>query len=186
MKLFVRTIIGISTIILVSVGMYNVSNRLIDFSNTEISLVNQFKQAKQERITFYDKMYKQIAQSSQIAIKNDSAFANIVNMVMSNQPTNLNLMLGAVKLIDPSANYSQVSQFYSNLTNIVNSNREGFFQQERTMQNIAKDHENHIHQWPGYLYNLYFKRPSISYTPILSSIATNVDSTGIDDNIKIL
>lgn len=175
--LFVLAIIGF-------LGDY-LATELITFNNTEIELNSSFNAQKQERIAFIDKAWKQISQNSQIAIKNDSSFANLVNIVMSGQPKSLNGMFTAFKLIDPSANYEQVSSFYTSLINIVNQNREGILSQEKAMQAINREHENLLNKWPGSFYNSFFKRKHFDYVPILSDVILTIQKENKDNNVKV-
>lgn len=168
-----------------TVSTISFTNQVIAFSNTEIDLKNQFERQKEERITFYSKIYVQLSQTSEIAIKNDSSFQNIVNTVMASQPQSLTGMLTAFQLIDPSVNYEQVSKFYAHLSDLANSNREGFFQQEKQLQSIAYTHKNLISQFPGSFYNMYFKRTQLKYTPILTDVANEVNKTNIESDIKV-
>ena len=190
-KMNLKNFIRAGVILLILVVLANLSSfiytELVSFNNTEIDLTTQFEAKIQERIAFYNKMYNQISNSAEVTVayRNDSSFINLVNIVMTNQPNNLNAFFGAIKLIDPSANYNQVTQFYQQLINLANSNREGFLQQEIALQTINREHNNLLLKFPGSFYNLYFKRQKFNYTPILSSIANEVSKTGIDDNYKL-
>lgn len=190
-KMNLKNLIKSVVVLLIVFILFNTSsfiyNELVGFNNTEIDQTTQYEAKTQERIAFYNKMYNQISNSVEVTIayKNDSSFINLVNIVMTNQPNNLNAFFGAIKLIDPSANYNQVTQFYQQLISLANSNREGFLQQEIALQDINKEHNNLLLKFPGSFYNMYFKRQKFNYTPILSSIATDVSKTGIDDNYKL-
>lgn len=186
LKKFLTGFVIVVLLYLTGSFVYTKTLEVIDFSNKEIALTTEFTKQQQERITFYDKAYKQVIGSSQIALRNDSSFANIVNIVMTNQPTSLGGMFTTIQLIDPSANYSQVSSFYQQLNDLALNNREGFFQQEKALQSINATHENLIKQFPGSLYNVALGRSSFKYIPITSTRSQNVEKTHTDDNTTVL
>lgn len=78
-----------------------------------------------------------------------------------------------------------MSQFYNSLINVVNENREGFFQQERALQAINKQHENLLNKWPTSFYNKVFNRSSFNYLPITSTRTQEVEKTNKDDDTKV-
>ena len=94
-------------------------------------------------------------------------------------------MLSAFKLIDPSVNYEQVSKFYENLNGIVSTNRSQFLAQEIQIQTIVRDHNSYIQKFPQSLYNSFFKKPLLQYTPILTETARDVDKTGVEKEVHI-
>ncbi len=157
----------------------------ISFSNKEITLRNQFEQKFQERTTFYDKMWKTLSQKSQIAVKNDSSFRNNVNIIMSGRKDAQGIFMKWITESNPNANYSEVSILYQDLSRAVEAQREGFFVQEKYMQDIKMQHSNLIQKFPGSLYNVFFSRQAINYTPITSTITDEVIRTGKDDNVKV-
>jgi len=157
----------------------------ISFSNREIELRNTFEQKTDERTAFYDKMWKTISQKGQIAIKNDSSFRQNVNIIMEGRKDAQGLFMKWVQESNPNANYSEVSELYKDLSRAVEAQREGFFVQEKYMQDIVRQHKDLIKKFPGSFYNMFMSRKELVYKPITSTITDEVIKSGKDDNIKL-
>lgn len=157
----------------------------ISFSNDEIKLRNTFTQKFDERTAFYDKMFKVVAQRTQIAVKNDKAFRDVVNAQVTGQKTGEQAMMVWITQSNPAATFSEVSKLYQELGRAVEAQREGFFIQEKVMQDVVKQHSNLIETFPGSFYNLFFSREKLVYKPIQSTITEQVMKTGKDDNVKL-
>lgn len=169
--------VGIFMIILIS--------NFISFSNEEIQLRNSFDQKYSERTTFYDKMWKTLSQKGQIALKNDSSFRKNVDIIMSGRKDAQGLFMKWVTETNPNANYNEVADLYKDLSRSVEAQREGFFIEEKYMQDIVLQHSNLIQRFPGSLYNILYGRQKLVYKPITSIITDNVIKSGKDDNIKL-
>lgn len=157
----------------------------ISFSNTEINLRNTFDQKIKERTAFYDKMHKVVSQKSQIAIKNDESFRKNIDVIMSGRKDSEQVMFKWITETNPNANYQEVSALYKDLSRAVESQREGFFIQEKVLQDIVRQHTNHLQLFPNSLYNGFFGREILVYTPIQSNLTEEVMKTGKDNNIKL-
>lgn len=180
-KLITRISIGIAAILLVIITVAN----FISFSNEEITLRTSFKQKYDERTAFYDGMYKTLSGKSQVALKNDSSFRENVNIIMSARKDAPQLFMKWVTESNPNANYSEVSALYKDLSRAIEAKRDGFFVQEKFMQDIVMQHSNLILKFPGSLYNIFMGRKPLEYKPITSTLTDNVMRTGTDDNIKV-
>lgn len=157
----------------------------ISFSNSEIDYKNSFNQKFSERTSFYDKMWKTLNQKGQIALRNDSSFRQNVDIIMSGRKDAQGLFMKWVTETNPNANYSEVADLYKDLSRSVEAQREGFFQQERYLQDIVKQHSNLLEKWPGSFYNIFFGRKKLEYKPITSTITDEVIKSGKDDNVKL-
>jgi hypothetical protein len=174
------SIVGIIAIlIMVTIGSF------ISFSNGEIDLSNRFKQKMDERTAFYDKMWKTISQKSQIALKNDSSFAKNVNAIMEGRKDAGDLFMKWVQESNPNANYDQVSVLYQDLSRTVEGQRDGFFMEEKMIQNIVMEHNNLIDKFPGSLWNAFLGRKHLEYKPITSDRTDEVIRTGKDNDVKV-
>jgi hypothetical protein len=157
----------------------------ISFSNNEIILSNSFDQKYNERTAFYDKMWKTLSQKSQVTLKNDSSFRQNVNIIMQNRKDAPQVFMKWITESNPNANYDQVSALYQDLSRSIEAQREGFFVEEKYMQDIVLQHSNLIQRFPGSFYNLFLGRNKIKYSPITSDITDQVIKTGKDNNIKV-
>jgi hypothetical protein len=157
----------------------------IGFSNSEVDLRNRYKQKGDERTAFYDKMWKTFSQKGQIALKNDSSFTRNINAIMEGRKDAPQLFMKWVTETNPNANYNEVSELYKDLSRAVESQRDGFFMQEKMMQGIVLEHSNLIEKFPGSFYNLFFKRSKLEYKPITSDRTDDVIKTGKDNDVKL-
>lgn len=179
-----KTIIVGSILTVVIFGIIMVSN-IVSFSNEEIDLKNAFEQKMSERTSFYDKMWKTISQKSQIALKNDSSFRQNIDIIMQGRKDAPELVMKWVQESNPNANYEAVSSLYADLSRSVEAQREGFFVEEKYLQDITLQHRNLVLKFPGSFYNSFFGREPINYKPITSTITDQVIKEGKDDNVKL-
>jgi hypothetical protein len=157
----------------------------VSFSNNEIDLRNTFEQKIDERTSFYDKMYKVISQKSQIAVKNDESFRKNINIIMEGRKDSEGVFMKWITESNPNANYAEVSVLYKYLSRAVEAQREGFFNEEKVLQDVVRQHKNLIQKFPNSFYNIFYGRTKLEYTPIKSSLTEEVMKTGKDDNIKL-
>jgi hypothetical protein len=158
---------------------------LVSWNNTEIDLRNRFNQKKDERTAFYDKMWKTLAQKSQIAVKNDSSFARNIDAIMAGRKDAPDLFMKWVQESNPNANYNEVSELYKDLSRSVEAQRDGFFMQEKMMQGIVLEHSNHLQKFPGSFLNMFFGRSMLEYKPITSDRTEGVIQSGKDNDVKL-
>jgi hypothetical protein len=160
-------------------------SNFVSFSNTEIDLRNTFDQKIEERTSFYDKMYKVIAQKTQIAVKNDESFRQNINIIMEGRKDAPQVFMKWITEANPNANYSEVSVLYQDLSRSVEAQREGFFNEEKVIQDVVKQHKNHIQKFPNSFYNIFMGRQALVYKPITSTRTDEVMKTGKDDNVSL-
>lgn len=172
----------IGLIVILGIGLVS---GFIGFSNGEVDLHNRFGQKMDERTAFYDKMWKTISQDAQVAVKNDSSFARNVDAIMSGRKDAQGLFMKWVTESNPNANYEQVSKLYENLTRVIESERDGFFMQEKVIQGIVLEHNNLLEKFPGSFYNMFFGRKKLVYKPITSDRTDKVMETGKDNEVKL-
>jgi hypothetical protein len=158
---------------------------IISFSNDEVELRNRFTQKMDERTAFYDKMWKTLAQKSQIALKNDSSFANNVNAIMAGRKDAPGIFMKWVQESNPNANYEQVSLLYQDLSRAVEGQRDGFFMEEKMIQGVVMEHNNLLGKFPGSFMNIFFGREKLIYKPITSDRTDEVIKTGKDNDVNL-
>lgn len=158
---------------------------LVSFSNAEIELKNGFDQKMSERTAFYDKMWKIISQKSQIAVKNDSSFRENINIIMAGRKDSPQVLFKFVTETNPNANYSEVASLYKDLSRAIESQREGFFTEERTLQDYVRQHSNLLKRFPGSAYNLLLGREPLAYKPITSDRTDAVIKSGKDNEVGV-
>lgn len=157
----------------------------IGFSNDEIDLKNRFSQKMKERTAFYDKMWKTISQNAQITVRADSSFAKNVNAIMAGRKDASGIFMKWVQETNPNANYESIAKMYQNLCNVVESQRDGFFIEEKVIQGIVYEHDNLIQKFPGSLYNVFLHRQLLNYKPITSDRTDDVMQSGKDNDVSV-
>lgn len=170
---------------LVVVFVIIVFTSFVSFSNTEVSLRNNFEQKISERKAFYDKMYKIFTQKSQIAVKNDQSFKDNINVIMQGRKDSEQVIFKWITETNPNANYAEVSALYKDLSRAIESQREGFFTEEKVLQDIVRQHKNHLQLFPNSFYNIFFGRQVLQYEPISSDFTEKVFSTGRENDLKL-
>jgi phosphoribosyl-AMP cyclohydrolase len=150
----------------------------VSFYNNEATLRNQFVQKTTERSAFYQKMYTSISQQTQIAVKNDASFKEVVNAQIQGQKTAENTMMVWIKQSNPAATFTEVTKLYASLSRAIESERAGFFEQEKMMQDIKLQHDNLLNTTPGSIINVFFSRQHFDYKPISSDYTDAVFKTG--------
>lgn len=181
-KKLITTLTVIGLVVVLGLTLFG---SIVSFSNTEVDLRNRFTQKMDERTAFYDKMWKILSQKSQIALRNDSSFANNINMIMQNRKDAPQVFMKWVQESNPNANFEQVSALYADLSRAVEGERDGFFMQEKMIQDIVLQHNNHIGKFPGSLWNAFFSRQPLVYKPITSDRTDDVIRTGKDNDVKL-
>lgn len=157
----------------------------IGFNNNEVDLRNQFTQKTTERTAFYDKMWKTINQKGQIALRNDSSFRNNVELIMAGRKDAEGIFMKWVQESNPNANFQEVSALYKDLSRSVEAEREGFFQQEKVLQDIKLQHDNLLSKFPSSFYGWVLGKKKLDYKPITSDRTDEVIKTGKDNDVKL-
>ncbi len=179
-------IIKYSVIGLVVMMFLGIFFSVISTSNQEVELKNRFKQKMDERTAFYDKMWKTISQKSQIALKNDSSFVRNINIIMEGRKDAQGIFMKWVQESNPNANYEAVSSLYADLARTIEGQRDGFFMEEKMIQNIVLEHDNIMTRFPsGFILRNFMGRTRISYKPITSDVTDEVMREGKDNNTKV-
>ncbi len=188
-KMNTKQIKNIITIIILIVILgytfFKIGSSFISVSNSDKTLKNQFNQKLTERTSFYDNMIKIVASKAQIAIKNDSSFQNIINIQMTGQKAGENVLMTWIQQSNPTATYSEVTKLYEQLSQYIESGRNGFFEQEKVLQSIKLQHDQLCDMFPGSIIMYVLGRDKLKYTPIQSYITENIMKTGKEDIQKL-
>lgn len=181
-----KKIIKFSIIGFVVIMILWIFGSTISTSNDEVELRNRFTQKMSERTAFYDKMWKTIKQKTQIAIKNDSSFTKNVNNIMAGRKDADKIMMKWVQETNPNANYSEVSKLYADLSSTIEGQRDGFFMEEKMIQEIVLEHDNIMTKFPsGFILSTFMNRERLKYKPITSDRTDEVMSSGKDNNVEV-
>lgn len=176
-----QTIIFLALTALLVFTLLFVGVSYISYTNQEIDIRTRFQQKMDERTAFYDKMWKTISGKSSIALKNDSSFRQNINIIMSGRKDADGLVMKWVQETNPNANYDQVAALYKDLSRTIESERDGFFQEEKTIQDIVRVHKNLLQKFPS---GLFITADALVYKPITSDRTDEVIKTGKDNNVS--
>lgn len=157
----------------------------ITASNNEVGLRNQFKQKDSEKVAFYDKMWKILKGKAQVAKQNDSSFRANINLIMTAREDAEGLMMKWIQEANPNANYAEVSALYKDLSRSIEAERNGFFEQEKVLQDIKLQHDNLLDKFPGTVLFAILGRKHLEYKPITSDRTDNVMKTGKDNDVDV-
>lgn len=173
-------IIAVIVVVVSGLGMH-----LVTVSNGETLLRNRFEQKIDERKAFFDKMHKIIAQKSQVSVKNDSSFRKNVEIIMAGRKDAEGTFMKWIQESNPNADYKEVAALYKDLSRSIEAEREGFFVQEKVIQDIVREHKDLIRTFPSNIFMWVLGRHELNYTPISSDFTDEVFKTGKENDINL-
>lgn len=176
-KLFIATAIAV---IVVGLGLH-----LVTISNKETLLRNRFEQKIDERKAFFDKMYKIITQKSQVSVKNDSSFRKNVEIIMEGRKDAEGTFMKWIQESNPNTDYKEVAALYKDLSRSIEAEREGFFTQEKVLQDVVREHKDLIRTFPTNIFITVLGRQELNYNPISSDFTDTVFKTGKENDINL-
>lgn len=171
--------------LIVGVIIVTFAGCFISKSNQEIGLKNKFTQKKSERTAMYDKMWKTLSGKSQVALKNDSSFQQVVNIQMQGQKDGEGVMWKWIQQSNPTATFAEVSSLYKDLSRAIESKREEFFESEKMLQDIKLQHDNLMSKFPSSFILWILGRKKLEYAPITSDRTDDVFKTNKDNNVNV-
>lgn len=180
-KLFKKLAIGA----IIAIFAIVIAGNFISTSNTEVDLRTLFNQKIDERTAYYDKMWKTISQGSQIAIRNDSSFQRIVDLQVTGQKNGEQVVFAWIKQSNPAATFGEVTKLYQELARTIDANRTEFFQEEKALQDIKREHDRLRSRFPSNIYLAILGRKALIYKPITSDRTDNVIKTGKDNDVNL-
>lgn len=158
---------------------------IITFSNSEIGVKNRFEAVEKERSSFYSTMSTIIAQTTQIAVKNDESFKENIDVIMSGRKDGEQIMMKWITESNPNSNFSEVTKLYQNLQRVIEGKRTEFFEIERKLMDIEREHKDLTTTFPNSLYFNILGKEHIKYDPIQTVEGKQVIESGIETNTKL-
>lgn len=142
--------------------------------NTSKKYANTYQQKVQEKQGFYDKLWKTYQTKAQITKMNKDVFVEVTKIIMANVADGQKLSWKWVSRY-PDIDYEQFTAFYTDLSNYIEKQREGYFNIEKVCQTIANQNNTMIDTFPNNLYNRFLKIQKINFQyGFLSDSTTNV------------
>jgi len=120
--------------------------------NHSIQYHNIYNQKVQEKLGFYDKMWKTYLQKEKITNLNKETFIQVTTIIMENRKDGSGV---AWKWVQENQQipYSEFTEFYKDLSTFIESQREEYFNIEKECQIIANKNNTLLDTLPNNLYN---------------------------------
>lgn len=161
------------TIFTQSVFMYNTSKK---YHNT-------YQQKVEEKLGFYDKLWKTYLQKDKITNVNKEVFIEVTKIIMENRRDGENITWKWLQENQPIT-YDEFTYFYKDLSDFIAGQREGYFAIEKQCQVIANQNNTLLDTFPNNVYNKILKIERIKFEYGLLSDSTNAVFTSKIENIE--
>jgi hypothetical protein len=122
--------------------------------NKSIQYQNNYKQKTQERVGFYDKLWKTYLQKNEIANINKQTFIEVSKIIMENRKDGDKISWKWVQE-NQQIPFVEFSKFYSDLSVFIEEQREGYYKLEVECQQIAVSNNTLLDTFPNNFYNKF-------------------------------
>lgn len=176
-----------SIIILSILGLYKIIKPSISDSiliyNKSVQYKNLYKQKSDEKMGFYDKLWKVYLQKNQIAELNKDVFIEVTKIIMQGRADGDKV---AWKWVQENQQipYDQFTKFYADLSEFVFSQREAYFNIEKECMNIANQNNTMLDTFPNNIYNKILKCEKIDFKYSFTSKKTKEVFSSEEENIE--
>lgn len=186
MKFNWRKIIGWAIAIVLVVLLFKLGKSVYQGSvfvyNQSKNYHNVYQQRVEEKQGYYDKLWKTFYEKKRIANLNKDVFRDITIIIMENRSDGENVTW---KWLQENQHipYEEYTKFYTDLTNFIHSQREGYYAIEKACQQIARQHNTLVDTFPNNIYNNWFlKQERIIFEyGMLSDSTLTVFETGVEN-----
>ena len=176
-----------SIIVLSILGLYkaikpSISDSILIY-NKSVQYKNLYKQKSDEKMGFYDKLWKVYLQKNQIAELNKDAFIEVTKIIMQGRADGDKV---AWKWVQENQQipYDQFTKFYADLSEFVFSQREAYFNIEKECMNIANQNNTMLDTFPNNIYNKVLKCEKIDFKYSFTSKKTKEVFSSEEENIE--
>lgn len=175
-----KTIIFISTGIIVLLAIFSCVGAYMSYNNKEIALRNQVEANKKDLENVYDKTWKIISQKAQITEQYKSSFDSIYTHIMD---ARYNQGDGSLMKWIKESNPNFDSSLYKDLSQSIEVLRTEFATKQTTILDEIREHKTLCEKMPGCWF-ISNKTP-IDFEVISSTKAKSVMQTRIDDDVDV-
>jgi len=123
---------------------------------------NNYIQKVQEKKGFYDKLWKTYLQKEKITNINKETFLKVTSIIMENRRDGEKVTWKWLQE-NQQIPYSEFTSFYSDLSDFITSQREGYFNIEKECQQISNSNNTLLDTFPNNLYNKFLKCKRIKF-----------------------
>lgn len=176
-----------SVFILAIVVLYNVIKPAINDSvviyNKSVQYQNLYQQKNDEKLGFYDKLWKVYLQKNQIAELNKDVFIEVTKIIMQGRADGNQV---AWKWVQENQQipYTEFTKFYSDLSEFVFSQREAYFNIEKECMLIANQNNTMLDTFPNNIYNKILKCERIKFKYSFTSKKSKEVFASGEENIQ--
>jgi hypothetical protein len=171
-----KRLIWIAVIIFLAFQIFKFSmviyNQSVSVYNMSKKYHNAYQQKVEEKLGYYDKLWKTYLQKEKIASVNKETFIEVTKVIMNNVADGKNLSWKWVSRY-PDIDYNQFTAFYADLSEFITSQREGYFSIEKACQTIANQNNTLLDTFPNNIYNRFLKQERIKFEYGFLSDSTN-------------
>lgn len=164
-------------------GLSNIFGDTVNLYNTSKKYQNKYTQKVDEKKGFYDKLWKTYLQKDKITNVNKETFIEVTKIIMENRRDGKDVTW---KWIQENQNipYEEFTKFYTDLSNFITEQREGYFNIEKECQLIANQNNTLLDTFPNNLYNKILNCQRIKFEYGFTSDSTEVVFKSKKENIK--
>ncbi|MFA5207482.1 MAG: hypothetical protein WC428_02380 [Candidatus Paceibacterota bacterium] len=156
-------------------------NQSVFMYNTSKIYHNTYQQKIEEKLGFYDKLWKTYLQKEKITNVNKDVFIQATKLIMENRADGEKLTWKWLQENQP-IDYNIFSKFYADLSIFIAEQREGYFSIEKACQLIANKNNTMLDTFPNNFYNKALKIQRINFEyGFLSDSTNNVFRTKIEN-----
>jgi hypothetical protein len=164
---------GVSAIYTGTIFVYN-NAKIYQYSYT---------QKEQERVTFYDKMWKTYLSKDTIAKINRETFMAATKLIMDNRADSKTLTWKWLQE-NQQIDYAEFTQFYADLSTFITDQRKAYLKLETECQGIAMSNNILLDTFPNNLYNKLLGCAKIEYEAGFTSDSTQHVFATKKENLK--
>lgn len=131
---------------------FKVGNDCKEIYNTSKMYHNVYLQKTQEKVGFYDKMWKTYYSKDKITNINKETFLQVTKIIMENRKDGEQVTWKWVHE-NQQIPYEEFTKFYSDLSAFIEAQRESYFAIEKVCQGLANEQNTLLDTFPNNLYN---------------------------------
>lgn len=173
-------LIGILVIILL--GTLCVFGTGVNVYNTHIDLKTKIEAQQKSNEANFDAMWKKISQISQVSDKYKEGLKEVLMSYTSGRKKESDqLLMDWTKEAIPTFD----SSIYKQINNIVVSSRDDFFNNQKILIDLSRQHNQFIQKFPNNLYCGILNIKEIEIKVVTSTKTDKAFETGKEDDIKL-